>query len=502
MPAASENFSATGLGSGDILLRMVGAFERLGWTLKYAGPDRVVGYTPRSLTRYSQEMDIAAGEGEFVVTSRMIYNEAFDLFKRNLKNIRALAEAWEAVKAETDPGKLAGWGATLEKLRQETVVAAEKEVREAEEVEKVMKVSGSNHYLTYTIMGLNVLWYLAFVVSGGDWISPSGADLIKWGANYGPLTLSGDWWRLVSAMFAHGGLIHLLANMYALYMVGIYLEPMLGKGRFALAYFCTGITASLASLWWHNPPVPSVGASGAIFGMYGVFLALLSTSLIPAAMRKGLLQSIGIFVIYNLAYGMKSGVDNAAHVGGLVGGLVFGYGYYLGLKPGATRSMGTIVGAGLTLLTILGAGYYIYANRVGADQRKAVQDEVRAAGYRDSGRYYELYGQIIEQQNVAVNAMNEKTDSEEVDVRKLKSVAMPAWMKAEELAREMAALNVAPGAAARARLMIDFLGLQKHKTELVIRLFGEKDNSAGEELEGLNKRIDSAIAELNKPETP
>lgn len=219
-------------------------------------------------------------------------------------------------------------------------------------------------------------------------------------------------------------------------------------------------------------------------------------------MRKGLLQSIGIFVIYNLAYGMKSGVDNAAHVGGLVGGLVFGYGYYLGLKPGATRSMGTIVGAGLTLLTILGAGYYIYANRVGADQRKAVQDEVRAAGYRDSGRYYELYGQIIEQQNVAVNAMNEKTDSEEVDVRKLKSVAMPAWMKAEELAREMAALNVAPGAAARARLMIDFLGLQKHKTELVIRLFGEKDNSAGEELEGLNKRIDSAIAELNKPETP
>src|SRR5690606_1205960 len=78
--------------------------------------------------------------------------------------------------------------------------------------------------------------------------------------------------------------------------------------------------------------VVSAGASGAIFGLYGVFLALLTTKMIPAQIRNALLQSIGVFVVYNLVYGMKSGVDNAAHIGGLVSGLVIGYLFYFSGK--------------------------------------------------------------------------------------------------------------------------------------------------------------------------
>ena len=170
------------------------------------------------------------------------------------------------------------------------------------------------------------------VAIGVSLISPTGEDIINWGGNFSPYTTSGDWWRLITCVFVHIGIIHLLFNMYALYTIGVYLEPMLGKTKYIVAYLCTGVFASLVSLWWHETPVASAGASGAIFGMYGLFLALLSTNLIPKQVRSQLLQSIGIFVFYNLVYGMRSGVDNAAHIGGLVSGLMIGYIYYLQLQ--------------------------------------------------------------------------------------------------------------------------------------------------------------------------
>ncbi|MEJ7610097.1 MAG: rhomboid family intramembrane serine protease [Ferruginibacter sp.] len=102
-------------------------------------------------------------------------------------------------------------------------------------------------------------------------IDPNGTVHIKWGSNYGPLTLSGDPWRLITNVFIHFGIIHLAMNMYCLYIIGSYLEPMLGKTKFITAYLCTGILASLTSLWWHNESVNSAGASGAVFGLYGLF---------------------------------------------------------------------------------------------------------------------------------------------------------------------------------------------------------------------------------------
>jgi rhomboid protease GluP len=119
--------------------------------------------------------------------------------------------------------------------------------------------------------------------------------------------------------------------MYALLYIGLLLEPQLGRLRFLSAYLLTGIVASLTSLYWH-PNVLSAGASGAIFGMYGVFLALVTTNLIEKTRRTALLTSIVIFVGYNLLYGTKSGVDNAAHLGGLVSGMLIGYLFYPGLR--------------------------------------------------------------------------------------------------------------------------------------------------------------------------
>ncbi|MCH5686962.1 rhomboid family intramembrane serine protease [Niabella sp. W65] len=145
---------------------------------------------------------------------------------------------------------------------------------------------------------------MAMVANGVHFLNPEGETLVRWGANFKPATLDGQWWRLLTNCFIHIGILHLLLNMYALMYIGSLLEPYLGKARFLTSYLLTGIAASITSLWWHDLTI-SAGASGAIFGMYGLFLAMLTTDLIEKEARKPLLTSIGIFVGYNLLYGLK-----------------------------------------------------------------------------------------------------------------------------------------------------------------------------------------------------
>lgn len=161
------------------------------------------------------------------------------------------------------------------------------------------------------------------VISGLGLVSFKGSDLLTWGANYKPYTTNGQWWRLLTSTFLHGGLMHILANMYGLLFVGIFLEPLLGRSRYVLVYLATGILASVASIWWYDATV-SVGASGAIFGLYGFFLACLLLKVFPPDFGKAFLASTLVFVGFNLVMGFAGGIDNAAHIGGLISGFILG----------------------------------------------------------------------------------------------------------------------------------------------------------------------------------
>ena len=187
-------------------------------------------------------------------------------------------------------------------------------------------------YITPIIMNLNILIFIIMVFSGLGFISFKPVDLLAWGANFKPVTTNGQWWRLLTSTFLHGGLMHLIANMYGLLFVGIFLEPRLGKAKYAIVYIATGIIASVASLYFHAPTV-SIGASGAIFGLYGVFLALLLTKIFPKDLSKVFLTSTLIFIGYNLLMGFAgAGIDNAAHIGGLASGFIIGLILYPQLK--------------------------------------------------------------------------------------------------------------------------------------------------------------------------
>jgi rhomboid protease GluP len=178
-------------------------------------------------------------------------------------------------------------------------------------------------YITPILINLNLLVFIIMVIAGFGFLSFKGEDLLNSGANYRPTTIDGQWWRLLTNTFMHGGLMHILANMYGLLFVGIFLEPLLGKRKYLLIYLTTGILASVASIWWYDATI-SVGASGAIFGLYGFFLATLLLKVFPPDFGKAFLTSTLIFVGFNLLMGFTGGIDNAAHIGGLVSGFIIG----------------------------------------------------------------------------------------------------------------------------------------------------------------------------------
>jgi rhomboid protease GluP len=229
----------------------------------------------------------------------------------------------------------------------------------------------SSMMVTQAIFGINVAVFLGMLLAGVSMLdNPAGQDLVHWGANYGPLTLSGQWWRLLTCVFVHGGVLHIAFNMWCLWDLGRLAESVYGHWTFAALYFITGLGASLASLI-HNPGILSVGASGAIFGIAGALIAsfYLGEFSIPKAALGGTLRSLLIFAGFNLFFGAAvAGVDNAAHIGGLLMGLLLGA-LIAKVAPMQNNIVRRIAVLGVGALIVVGAvkwlqhahGYMIHA---------------------------------------------------------------------------------------------------------------------------------------------
>jgi rhomboid protease GluP len=180
--------------------------------------------------------------------------------------------------------------------------------------------------LTQIIFGINVAVFLGMALAASTIMHFSLQETIHWGANFGPLTLSGEWWRLLTNVFVHEGIIHIAFNMWCLWNLGALAESLYGRWTYAAVYLICGVGASLASVAWH-PGGASVGASGAIFGLAGALIAAfkLGEFSVPRAALSGTLRSLAAFVFYNLIFGaVIPGIDIAAHIGGLITGLILG----------------------------------------------------------------------------------------------------------------------------------------------------------------------------------
>jgi membrane associated rhomboid family serine protease len=211
---------------------------------------------------------------------------------------------------------------------------------------------------TAAIVLLNVLMFFQMAFADGSVSDPE--TLVAWGASVGPRTTHGEWWRLLTSLFVHGGMLHLLMDLVGLIMVGLLVERLAGPLAVATVYVGSGVVANAASLT-ADPMAVNTGACGAIFGIYGMFIAagiwgLLQPSpmTVPLTAVKSLLPSTVIFVLYSLATGELSGA-RAPH--GLMMGLVSGLALTAGAgvrKPPALRS-----GIALAVTLVIGAVFAV-----------------------------------------------------------------------------------------------------------------------------------------------
>src|SRR5579871_1665402 len=179
--------------------------------------------------------------------------------------------------------------------------------------------------LTQILVGVNVAVFVLMTATGVSFISPTSGQLLKWGANWGPLSLTTQPWRVLTSNYVHIGIIHIGFNMWCLLNLGALAQRIFDRWTYLLIYTATGIGGSIASLAWH-PSVVGAGASGAIFGLAGALIAALYLGKLPIPKEaiRSTMKSLLLFAAYKLFFGLTRGIDNAAHIGGLVSGLALG----------------------------------------------------------------------------------------------------------------------------------------------------------------------------------
>ena len=202
--------------------------------------------------------------------------------------------------------------------------------------------TGSNWSTAKVLIAINVLLYGLTVVQGvgsgmglSTLLSPGSYLLIHGGAQYWPLVLSeGEWWRCITYAFAHGGLIHLGFNMMVLYQIGPMIEEEIGTVRFIILYVLTALTATLAGFGWQvlyiKQWIPVVGASGSLFGLIGFAISYYHR--VGGHMAHNYRNFMLKWAAMAFIFGLVIGADNAAHIGGAIGGALFGLVLPIGIR--------------------------------------------------------------------------------------------------------------------------------------------------------------------------
>jgi rhomboid protease GluP len=216
--------------------------------------------------------------------------------------------------------------------------------------------------VTPTLIVINVALFVIMLAAGAGLVVTDGRVQLIFGSNYGPLTWHGQPWRLLTSAFIHFGIVHLAFNMFALYQGGGLTEKLYGSARFAVIYLLSALAGSVASGWW-DATRSSAGASGAVFGAYGALLAFLARRPgdIPVDVLKSVRGGAISLCVYSLAMGaVMPFIDNAAHVGGLLGGAASGYFLARPFEPAARAEarpgiVAAVIAGVCAVLVLLGA---------------------------------------------------------------------------------------------------------------------------------------------------
>jgi rhomboid protease GluP len=340
-------------------------------------------------------------------------------------------------------------------------------------------------YVTPTIVGLNVLVFVLMAASGVHVVSPTIDNLLDWGANYGPKTANGQWWRLLTSTFVHVGFIHLLFNMWALWGTGHLVERLFGNAGFAVLYLLSGLFGSLASCFWH-PMLVSAGASGAVFGVYGALLGFLARRphAIPAEALARLRNSGLAFLGYNLFYGLtQPNIDMAAHLGGLAAGFLSGA--VLSRQPGPEA----LVGRPVRNAFVAATGCFLVL--AGILTVPAGADDVHG----EMGRFSEVEERLLTAYNSLVQKAEKGEVTEEALADEVQRNILPEWHAAGERIAGMK--NVIPEQKQFVAKMTEYIKAREDAWTLLVEAVRDQDVKKGAQSREKWASAEGIVRELN-----
>ncbi len=367
-PRETKVVPLAGYSTDHYLTLLYHAMEPLGWHISYFDHDGIIAYTNISWPSYSEEVSARVINSKVFVKSECVgYQGLFTDYGKNKENLDLLfgeIHVREVVLNETLPE-------TAQQLMDSIPVNQFVQLNDPPLAgkEKLQDfwawfTPQRKYFVTPLLIILNiavfivtkiafsiiVVWLLKrhFTLNSHD--NPVEQAYLILGFNNRPAVLHGQVWRLFTSTFLHFNLLHIVANLIVLMYIGAMIESKLGKWNFLFLYICTGVIASMSSVIWSQATV-SAGASGAIFGLFGILLALLSTNFYEQHARKAILISTAIFVAYNILP-VGSSVDHAAHFGGLISGYILGWVAYLSIRKEGNHLNIWLTGSVSLILTV------------------------------------------------------------------------------------------------------------------------------------------------------
>ncbi len=479
-PKHIENFPIENLTAEQFLIIAIESAKKLDWNIGYTSEVGFIAYTKFSMSSWSEEVKVKIIDSTVELKSECTGSQMAD-WGKNKENIKSFISTFNELKDTFTSNELAQ---KYEEIKPNLVSKEEDSLNQPPPSTKEKLTSflsifkpTNGYFITPIIINLNIAVFILMILSGVNAFFPDSESLIQWGANFRPITLEGEWWRLITSCFLHIGVFHLLMNMYALLYIGLLLEPHLGRARFLGAYLLTGIFASITSLWWHDLTI-SAGASGAIFGMYGVFLAMLTTNFIEKSARKALLTSIAVFIGYNLLNGLKGGIDNAAHIGGLISGLIIGYAYFPSLKNNNEPKWKYITIGFLTLI-VLSSSSFVY---------RQIPNDI--------GEYDKRMQAFVTMESKAIEIYNlpENTPNDEL-LLKIKN-GLHYWNESIKLINELDQLNLPEQLHIRNKKLIQYCDLRLKSYEIIYKAIDEDTDEYRLQIDDYTIQIENIINEL------
>lgn len=343
------------------LTLMYHAFANLGWHTGYFDRDGIIAYTNISWESYAEEISVRIVGNNAVIKSECVgYQFFFYDYGKNKKNLDQLLNEIPYVEYHLEPSLDETTQDLIDSIPENQFIQIDDPPMGAKETLHsflAIFTPRKQYFFTPLLVLLNIVVFIITMAMlvvlsailykhGGDDTSLENVYL-SLGFSGRPQVLGGQVWRLVTNTFLHFSFWHLAGNMIVLIYIGSMLECKLGKWNYLLLYLFTGICASVTSVMWNAHKIAG-GASGAIFGLFGIMLALLSTGFYERNARRALFISTALFVGLNIIP-VGEHIDHAAHTGGLVSGYLLGWLAYLGLKY-KKRSLATVVSLAITLL--------------------------------------------------------------------------------------------------------------------------------------------------------